>query len=455
MRHTGLLLLVTASVCLSAAASAATRPQYGGTLRVALQDAPVSLDPADASRADSPAMRSVSHLIFETLVTLDERGQPTPGLASSWRSEPGSRRWQFSIRSGVTFQDGTSVSPDSVAASLRNGNPNWKVFSAGEEVVIECDAATANLPAILAQARYGIARRTGGQLSGSGPFSVSSWEPGKKLVLKAREDYWGGRAFLDTIEIDMGKNFREQMMLLDLGKADVVEIAPEQARRAASGGRRVENSQPVELMALNFTRARQGLEDGKLRQALSLSIDRQSMKNVLLQGEGEPTASLLPDWMSGYAFLFPTAADMQRAQLTRGEVPQAPLWTLTYDVSDPLAAVIAERIALNASEAGLRLQVAKSDTADIQMVRIPLTSLDARLALGHLAAKLELPHPAFTDDSVHTLYLAESALLQTQRVIPLLYLRNAVGLSSEVWGWMEDQDGSWQLQNVWLRTEKP
>jgi hypothetical protein len=146
---------------------------------------------------------------------------------------------------------------------------------------------------------------------------------------------------------------------------------------------------------------------------------------------------------------------MQRAQLTRGEVPQAPLWTLTYDVSDPLAAVIAERIALNASEAGLRLQVAKSDTADIQMVRIPLTSLDARLALGHLAAKLELPHPAFTDDSVHTLYLAESALLQTQRVIPLLYLRNAVGLSSEVWGWMEDQDGSWQLQNVWLRTEKP
>jgi hypothetical protein len=146
---------------------------------------------------------------------------------------------------------------------------------------------------------------------------------------------------------------------------------------------------------------------------------------------------------------------MQRAQLTRGEVPQAPLWTLTYELSDPLAAVIAERIALNASEAGLRLQVAKSDTAEVRLVRIPVSSLDARLALVHLAARLELPQPAFNDDSVSSLYLAEKSLLQTQGVVPLLYLRNAVGLSSGVGGWMEDQDGSWQLQNVWLRTEKP
>lgn len=434
---------------------AATRPQYGGILRVAIRDAPVSLDPADSSRPDSPAARSVSRLIFDTLVTLDERGQPAPALASSWRGEPGNRRWQFTIRSGVTFQDGTSVSPDAMAASLRNGNPNWKVFSAGEAVVIECDAATPNLPAILTLARYGIAKRTGGKLSGSGPFTISSWEPGKRLVLKAREEYWGGRAFLDTIEVEMGKSFREQMMLLDLGKADMVEIAPEQARRAASEGRRVENSEPAELMAMVFTRPRQGLEDGKLRQALSLSIDRESMKNVLLQGEGKPAASLLPEWMTGYAFLFPTAVDMQRAQLTRGEVPQAPLWTLTYELSDPLAAVIAERIALNASEAGLRLQVAKSDTAEVRLVRIPVSSLDARLALVHLAARLELPQPAFNDDSVSSLYLAEKSLLQTQGVVPLLYLRNAVGLSSGVGGWMEDQDGSWQLQNVWLRTEKP
>ena len=84
------------------------------------------------------------------------------------------------------------------------------------------------------------------------------------------------------------------------------------------------------------------------------------MNSVLLQGGGEPAATLLPGRMTGYAFLFPAGGDMRQAQLIRGEVPQAPAWTLSYDADDPLARVIAERIALNASDAGLRLQPANS-----------------------------------------------------------------------------------------------
>ena len=52
----------------------------------------------------------------------------------------------------------------------------------------------------------------------------------------------------------MGKSFREQMILLDLGKADVVEVAPDQARHAAAEGRRIENSAPAEWMGLVFSR---------------------------------------------------------------------------------------------------------------------------------------------------------------------------------------------------------
>jgi len=88
------------------------------------------------------------------------------------------------------------------------------------------------------------------------------------------------------------------MILLDLGKADVVQIAPDQARHAAVEGRRVENAAPAELMALVFTRDRQSVEDGKLRQALGFSIDRESMNGVLLQGGGEPAGALLPGWMT-------------------------------------------------------------------------------------------------------------------------------------------------------------
>ncbi len=455
MKRSGLLLLVAASACLAVSALASTRPHYGGTLRLAMRAAPTSLDPADSSQPDSFAIRSLSRLVFDTLVVLDGRGQPQPEMSSSWQAEPGNQRWQFSIRRGVTFQDGTAVSPDAVAASLRSVNPNWKVFASGEAVVIECDAPTANLPAVLALTRYGIAKRAGGKLTGSGPFAVSAWEAGKKLTLTARDDYWGGRSFLDGIDIEMGKSFREQMILLDLGKADVVQIAPDQARHAAVEGRRVENAAPAELMALVFTRDRQSVEDGKLRQALGFSIDRESMNGVLLQGGGEPAGALLPGWMTGYAFLFPTGVDMQRAQLTRGEVPQAPAWTLGYDGSDPLARVIAERIALNARDAGLRLQPANSTTADLRLVRVPLASLDGRIALTNLAARLGLPQPRFNDDSPDSVYLAENVLLQSQRVIPLLYLRNPIALGTGVRKWTEDRDGDWLLQNVWLGMEKP
>jgi len=445
---------VATSLLLAGIAVGATRPHYGGALRVAVRATPISLDPTDSGQPDSFARRNLSRLIFDTLVRLDDRGRPQPALANSWQPEPGNQRWQFYIRHGVTFQDGAPVTSDAVAASLRIANPNWKVFPTGEAVVIECDSPAPDLPAELALPRNGIAKRDG-KLTGSGPFAITRWDPGKKLTLAARDDYWGGRALVDSVEIEMGKNFREQMISLDLGKADLIEVAPEQAQRAAMEGRRVESSAPTELMALVFSRDRQSPEDGRLREALALSVDRGSMNTVLLQGGGEHAGGLLPNWMTGYAFLFPTDADLPRAHQARSEVRQAPAWTLGYDASDPVARNIAERIALNARDAGLALTLTTTTAADVRLVRIPLTSLDAHIALTTVAAALGLPHPKFNGNSVHDLYAAETALLQSQRVIPLLHLRAASAMSGAVRNWTGDRDGSWRLQDVWLGTEKP
>jgi hypothetical protein len=159
--------------------------------------------------------------------------------------------------------------------------------------------------------------------------------------------------------------------------------------------------------------------------------------------------------MTGYAFLFETTVNLQHARQLRGEVMPVPTWTLGYDGSDPLERVIAERIALNAHDAGLTLQAVSSPTADLRLVRIPLPSLDARVALTDFAARLGLPQPKFEGDSSDDLYKAENELLQPQRVIPLLHLRTAVALSSRVRGWATDRDGAWQLLNLWLGTENP
>ena len=456
MRLTGFPLFVASSLLCGLSAGAATRPHYGGTLHIAMRTAPASLDPAeDSNHADWFESRNLFSLMFDTLVSLDEQGKPEPALASSWQVEPGNQRWQFFVRHGVTFEDETQVTPDAVAASLRKTNPGWKVFVDGEAVVIERDSPAPDLPAELSLPRNSILRREGGKISGSGPFAVSHWDPGKKLALAARDDYWGGRPFLDAIEIEMGKSFQEQMISSDLGKAQVIEVAPERARRAVAEGRSVESSAPIELTALVFSREPQSPEDAHQRQAFALCIDRDLLNTVVLQGGGEPAGGLLPNWMSGYGFLFPAAMNLELARQVRGEIPHTTSWTLSYDPTDATARVIAERIVLNARDAGLGVQITSASRTDMRIVRIPLVSLNPEIALDGVAAELGFPSIKLRSGAADDLYGAENKLLQSQRVIPLLHLRMPYGVSNTVKNWRTARDGSWRLPNIWLVANKP
>jgi peptide/nickel transport system substrate-binding protein len=368
--------------------------------------------------------------------------------------EAGNQRWQFSLRPGITFSDGTALTAEGAAAALRAANPSWKVFSSNGSVIIEREAAAPELPAEVALARNGMVKRDGGKILGTGPFVIAQWDPGKKLVVAARDDYWGGRPFVDSIEIELGKGFRDQMVSFDLGKARVVEVAPEQAQRAATEGRRVERSSPMELVALVFNHDPRSAAEWKEREALSLSIDRRLLNSVVLQNGGEPAGGLLPSWMSGYGFLFPVEVDLVRAQQERAEVPETTVWNLGFDGNDPIARVLAERVALNARDAGLRLQLA-SGPADVRLVRISLASLDTEVALTELAASLGLPPVKTSSNSVDDLYATENGILKSQRVIPLLHLRTAYAVSKNVRNWGGARDGSWRLADVWLGAERP
>lgn len=453
MRLTVFPSIVISSVLIATACMAATRPRYGGTLHTQMAGTVSTLDPADSNQADTLASRNVFALIFDSLVVFNDRGQPQPALAISWQAEPGNQRWQFVVRPGIRFSDQTPLTPEDVAASLRRVNPGWKVTSTDTSVTIQLDAPSAYLPAELALSRNRIVKIESGKTIGTGPFVVVQWEVGKKLVLGAREDYWAGRPFLDSIEIEMGKNFREQTIAYDLGQSQLIEIPPDQAHHATET-RQLQKSEPVELVALLFARDVQS-HDAKQRQALALSMDRPLLNRVVLQGGGEPSGGLLPDWLTGYSFLFPVSANMTRAQQLRAEVPQAVLWTLGFDVGDPLAQVLAERIALNANDAGLRLQLANQGNPDVRLVRVPLASLDPHVALVELAKSLQIPVPNFLGDSAGDLYHAENAILQSQRVIPLLHLRTTWAVSKSVRNWATDRDGNWRLPDVWLGAGKP
>ncbi|MBI3670416.1 MAG: hypothetical protein HY237_11620, partial [Acidobacteria bacterium] len=199
----------------------------------------------------------------------------------------------------------------------------------------------------------------------------------------------------------------------------------------------------------------------RLRQILALSIDRAAIWNVLLQKQGEIAGGLLPQWLSGYAFLFPTAADVERAKRLRAELSAGPPVTMAYDSSDPVTRAVAERIAVNAREVGVTVQISSPALAsttgyDVRLVRLRLAPAGARAALGSLLASLgeasTLPATAPTPEQ---LYAAELALVESYRVVPLAHLPEAFGLSLPVKNWMPRRWGTWRLGDAWLDTFSP
>lgn len=417
-----------------------------------VRSAPGSLDPSELEKAGN-AGRNLSRLLYETLVILDDRGIPQPGLATSWQSDTGNQRWQFSLRRGVTFSDGSPLTAESVAAALRVANSSWRVSADVETVAVQLDSPNIDFPAELALVHNSIVRRDSGKLSGTGPFTVTQWQAGKKLGVVARDDHWSGRPFLDSVEIDLNNDPRGQAV--DLSKYQLADMASEQARRAAGSGHSTDSSAPSDLLALVFARGPASTEEGQLRDALSLAIDRKVLSDVLLQGGGETAPGLLPGWMTGYAFLFSAETDLPLARRVVSEVKLEAAWSLGYDANDPLARLMAERIALNANDAGIKLVASTKSVTDVRLMRLSLTSLDPDVALASLAANAGLTPPKFTSHSSEERYAAERVLLQTKRVIPLVHLKSAVALTDSIKNWSMSHSGDWHLSDVWLGADKP
>jgi hypothetical protein len=158
--------------------------------------------------------------------------------------------------------------------------------------------------------------------------------------------------------------------------------------------------------------------------------------------------------MSGYGFVFPTDADLPRARHAREQVRTIPTWTVAYDGSDPVARLLAERIALNGKDAGLLLQPTAA-TSDLRVVRIPLASPDPWIALAAVATLAGVPAGKGQGGAVEDLYASEQSLLATQRVIPLFHLPASYAAAGTLKDWTLRPDGTWTLADAWLGIGKP
>ena len=445
-------------LCGTLAASARTRPHYGGALRIEVH--------GDAWAPDGPARR----LVLDGLTRLGDSGAAEPALALQWSQQNHDQRWDFQLRQGVRFQDGTPLTADSVVASFTalcansasSGDPKpasaaqcpWNaIYAAGPMTVIVTAAKPLpDLPELLAQTQFAVSKKDpSGVLVGTGPFRVAGFTNGA-LILTAYADGWQGRPFVDSVEIFQHRSPRDQWLDLSVGRADIVQVPPELLRQAQQQHLNVLVSRPVDLLALTLP-AQGVFADAGMRQSAALAVDRATLYNVIFQKQGEVSASLLPQKVSGFAFLFATDRDLNRARALRGGAFPAPL-LLGTESGGATMHLAGERLALNLHEAGFNVRMAPPGAPSAITLRlVHLDQIDPRAALDEMLAAFRL-NVTVSGANSRSLWQAESSALQPNTVVPLLWLPRAWALGERVRDIRLSPDGEPLLADVSLEGAK-
>ena len=484
IRSHWLAAISTALLALVCGNAQATQPRYGGTLHVKLRSAGVSLDPREwkpgsLAVADSEKLAS---LVYDRLVTLDDYGKFQPALAIEWSHDASGKNWQFKLRSGVHFSDGSALTPAGGAAALQATlGRGFEVGAAENGISIRASRPIPDLLEQLASSRNFVFRvLPDGTLLGTGPFFVaeslaaapSEVNPtaikAARIKFQANENCWAGRPFVDYVEVVLGEPSLRQLLDLQVGKADIAEIAPDLVRKARQEGLRIWSSAPRTLVALRFDDALTAPAADQLREALWLALDCETMANVLLQREAQPASALLPQWLSGYAFLFESPMNLQRARELQAGFPAGvagvnqPL-RLRLDAPGDLFKLMGERVAVNTRQANLLVQVALPGSANTSS---PVTA-GLRLFAWHydsLSPHAELETfikqvmqggdlPVNSTDP-EFLFAQERRLVEERHILPLVSLPESVGVRGTVHNWNPSAWGDWRLADVWLESEE-
>ena len=370
---------------LAMAASAAT----GAELRIGLAADITSMDPHFLNLA--PNINICWH-VFDALTHVDENTRLIPGLAESWRAIDGTT-WEFRLRHGVKFHDGTEFTAADAVASIERTltvpSGQFRTFTlriTGKQVVdrytLRLKTATPyamvpyDLDSVFIIQKKAAAARTedfnsGKAMIGTGPFRFVSFARGDRVELARNDAYWGGKADWDKVTFRVIPSDPARIAALLSGDVDVVEQIPpaDLPRIRSDPGFRVAekiswrtiffhvNQRPGRIPGLADKSGRplasNPLRDVRVRQALSAAIDRKAIVERLMQGAALAASNLVSPPVFGYASdLKPEPFDPARAKRLLAEAGYPDGFSMTlgapnnrYVMDDQIAQAVAQMLA--------------------------------------------------------------------------------------------------------------
>jgi peptide/nickel transport system substrate-binding protein len=339
--------------------------------------------------------------IFEGLTRETEKLEVHPSLAESWQRID-ANTWEFQLRRGVRFHDGSPFTAADLVASVNRvptvpNSPNlFTTFTRAIRAIevlddhrirILTNAPTATLPYDIGRVLIVSARDAGqstqdfnaGRVNGTGAYRFRAFTNIESLSVTGNDDYWGGRPAWAQVTIRTITRDPSRVAALLAGDVDAIDLVPtadkarigEDARfRLFSGPAAV-----VHYIAMDSVRAespfvagrdgqpvRNPLMDRRVRQALSLALDRNAITERLMEGSATPASQFLPGFVDGTSpNLRPPPQDLARARALLAEAGFPNGFRLTLHATTdryPKDAQVAQAVAQMWTRAGIQAQVA-------------------------------------------------------------------------------------------------
>jgi peptide/nickel transport system substrate-binding protein len=315
-------------------------PLHAADISIALGADVTSIDPHFHNLTPN---NNVANHVFETLVAKDARGRLAPALAESWRAVD-DVTWEFKLRKGVKFHDGSDFTAADVAFSIDrvptvpNSPSPFTTYSKQitEKIVVDpltirfktaapyplmpTDLSTIMI--VSSRAAKGAATEdfnSGKAAVGTGPFRFVRWQKGDRIELARFDGYWGPKAPWDKAVLRVITSDPTRVASLLAGEVRAIENVPtaDLAKVAKHGDLSVYRIVSHRVMYVHMDSARDKspfvtdkagrplernpLKDARVRRAMSKAINRQALVERVMEGAARATGQLLPEGMFGYS----------------------------------------------------------------------------------------------------------------------------------------------------------